>query len=134
MKTSRKGMLMAALICGTVAPVLFSGSAYAAEAEEKARLAAEAGTEERSETDPERLEGVNSVPAGKESPMPELGNFFFFFISESEPILARTSILSPDLVVLYWAIRGVTILLFPESMRSRACFLTLQISSSRGLR
>ena len=36
MKTSRKGMLMAALICGTVAPVLFSGSAYAAEAEEKA--------------------------------------------------------------------------------------------------
>ena len=36
MKTSRKGMLMAALICGTVAPVLFSGSAYAAETEEKA--------------------------------------------------------------------------------------------------
>lgn len=34
MKTSRKGMLMAALICGTVAPVLFSGSAYAAEKED----------------------------------------------------------------------------------------------------
>lgn len=34
MKTSRKGMLMAALICGAVAPVLFSGSAYAAEKED----------------------------------------------------------------------------------------------------
>ena len=34
MKTSRKGMLMAALICGTVAPVLFSGSAYATEKED----------------------------------------------------------------------------------------------------
>ena len=34
MKTSRKSMLMAALICGTVAPVLFSGSAYAAEKDE----------------------------------------------------------------------------------------------------
>ena len=32
MKTSRKGMLMAALICGTIVPVLFGGSsAYAAE-------------------------------------------------------------------------------------------------------
>lgn len=35
MKQSRKGMLMAALICGTIVPVLFGGaSAYAAEAEE----------------------------------------------------------------------------------------------------
>lgn len=34
MKESRKGMLMAALICGTVAPILFSGSAYAAEKDE----------------------------------------------------------------------------------------------------
>ena len=34
MKQSRKGMLMAALICGTIVPVLFGGtSAYAAEAE-----------------------------------------------------------------------------------------------------
>jgi iron complex outermembrane receptor protein len=37
MKQSRKGMLMAALICGTIVPVLFGGtSAYAAEAEEEA--------------------------------------------------------------------------------------------------
>lgn len=37
MKESRKGMLMAALICGTIVPVLFGGaSAYAAEAEEEA--------------------------------------------------------------------------------------------------
>ena len=36
MKESRKGMLMAALICGTILPVLFGGaSAYAAEAEEE---------------------------------------------------------------------------------------------------
>ena len=35
MKQSRKGMLMAALICGTIVPVLFGGtSAYAAEADE----------------------------------------------------------------------------------------------------
>lgn len=35
MKQSRKSMLMAALICGTIAPVLFGGSSvYAAEAEE----------------------------------------------------------------------------------------------------
>lgn len=37
MKQSRKGMLMAALICGTIVPVLFGGtSAYAAEAKEEA--------------------------------------------------------------------------------------------------
>ncbi len=36
MKQSRKGMLMAALICGTIVPVLFGGTrAYAAEAEEE---------------------------------------------------------------------------------------------------
>ena len=36
MKESRKGMLMVALICGTIVPVLFGGaSAYAAEAEEE---------------------------------------------------------------------------------------------------
>ena len=41
MKQSRKGMLMAALICGTIVPVLFGGtSAYAAEAEEEAALQA----------------------------------------------------------------------------------------------
>ncbi len=37
MKQSKKGMLMAALICGTIAPVLFSGaSVFAAEKDEKA--------------------------------------------------------------------------------------------------
>ena len=37
MKQSRKGMLMAALICGTIVPVLFGGSsAYAEEAKEEA--------------------------------------------------------------------------------------------------
>lgn len=41
MKQSRKGMLIAALICGTIVPVLFGGtSAYAAEAEEDAALQA----------------------------------------------------------------------------------------------
>ena len=42
MKQSRKGMLMAALICGTIVPVLFGGtSAYAAEKEaEKDALSA----------------------------------------------------------------------------------------------
>ena len=40
MKESRKGMLMAALICGTIVPVLFGGaSAYAAEAEAEEALA-----------------------------------------------------------------------------------------------
>ena len=35
MKQSKKGMLMAALICGTIAPVLFSGaSVFAAEKDE----------------------------------------------------------------------------------------------------
>ena len=42
MKQSRKGMLMAALICGTIAPVLFtSASASAAEAEDEALRAFE---------------------------------------------------------------------------------------------
>ena len=37
MKQSKKGMLMAALICGTIAPVVFSGaSVFAAEKDEKA--------------------------------------------------------------------------------------------------
>ena len=36
MKESRKGMLMAALICGTIVPVLFGGtSVYAAEADDE---------------------------------------------------------------------------------------------------
>ena len=76
-------------------------AAALAEAEEKARLAAEAGTEESSETDPERLQGANSVPAEKESPMPDLASHHM----ELGPIIAICLIVACALLALVFLAR-----------------------------